>query len=501
MKKSAFLDSLYTVAVLAAAMLLAELLAFWGAAAESAAVLYMLAVIIVSRITAGYVYGAISAGFCALGYDFLVCEPRMGFGFTAEFFIVLAALLLAAGITGALTGRLRTQARLSAEREHRANLLFEINQKLLASGDRDAILRLTCAYLVEQLHRPAAVYSAPPGAAAAVIVSPDGEGYAGLFDLSEEKALVLSLFEEKEDKFFSDMSENGVFYRRIHSKRSIMAVAGVLCADAPMTDEELSFVDFLFGQVALALEVQHIAEMQRRTMVESAREKMRGTLLHAISHDLRTPLTGILGASTAILDQKELPIQTVRELSADIRDNAQWLIRLVENILTVTRISREDMKVAKAPEAAEEVVSQAIAIVRRRYLTANIQAHIPHELLIVPMDGTLICQVLINLLENAVKNSEEGRLIEVRLKKQGDGARFDVADNGRGLSARFLETLFSPDSAEEALIMDASRGVGIGLSICKTIVTAHGGEIRGQNREEGGAVFTFVLPLGNDHGK
>ena len=249
----------------------------------------------------------------------------------------------------------------------------------------------------------------------------------------------------------------------------------------------------------MALERQHLSDEQRRILVESAKEKMRSNLLRAISHDLRTPLTGILGASSAIYENgSKLDQQTHDKLIMNIRDDSQWLIRMVENLLSVTRIDEGTMNVAKTPEAAEEIVAEAISRIRKRFPGRKISVSVPDDLLMVPMDGTLIEQVLINLLENAIKHSSAESTIEVDVIKRGSEAAFEVTDHGEGIAEKDFPYLFESYVHNGQRSSDSSRGMGIGLSICMSIIKAHKGTMEAENKETGGAVFRFALPLEGD---
>ncbi|KPU43780.1 sensor protein KdpD [Oxobacter pfennigii] len=214
------------------------------------------------------------------------------------------------------------------------------------------------------------------------------------------------------------------------------------------------------------------------------------------SFDLRTPLTGILGASSAILENGDsLDKETHIKLASDIKKDSQWLIRMVENLLSVTRINEGTMNVKKTPEAAEEVVAEAISITRKRFKERKINVKVPDELLLIPMDGTLIEQVIINLMENAIKHSGENTTIDVNVKKENNFAVFEVSDNGEGISENDFPYLFESYVPNGKKSSDSSRGMGIGLSICMSIIKAHNGKIEAANKKEGGAIFKFTLPL------
>ena len=206
--------------------------------------------------------------------------------------------------------------------------------------------------------------------------------------------------------------------------------------------------------------------------------------------------TQALETTSAILENKDkLDEQGMMSLVTDIKEDAEWLIRMVENILTVTRISEETGTISKTPEAAEEIISEAVMKFRRRY-DVPVEITIPDELMLIPMDAILIEQVIVNLLENSVLHGKTTTLIKLTLSSDGENAVFSVADNGSGINEKKLPMLFSGYfiHAEEQS-GDVKRNMGIGLSVCLTIIKAHGGTMTAGNLPEGGAEFTFTLPL------
>lgn len=237
-----------------------------------------------------------------------------------------------------------------------------------------------------------------------------------------------------------------------------------------------------------------VSEMER----EAEREKIHSNLLRAVSHDIRTPLTGIVGATNVLLEQDDtLTPQQRRELLKNANEEAQWLIHIVENLLSITRIGAgEDAQVTKTPEAAEEVIEGAVGKFRRRYPQIDVEVRLPEEFFLVPMDPLLIQQVMTNLLENAAVHGVTTTRVVVSLEKRGKWARFTVCDNGRGIPEGRLHNLF--DGTQSAQKGDSTRSMGIGLSVCKTVVAAHCGKIKGENIKGSGARFTVDLPLEED---
>ena len=234
---------------------------------------------------------------------------------------------------------------------------------------------------------------------------------------------------------------------------------------------------------------------QERLRAESEKEKMRANLLRAVSHDIRTPLTSIIGSTTAVLDNSDVPEED-RQLLLDARTDAQWLIRVVENILSVTRMGTEGARIQKEPEAAEEIIAAAVQVFRKRFPEVEISVAAPAEFLLVPMDPILIQQVLANLLENAVIHGETTSRIWMRVYRENEQAWFSVRDNGNGISEKELPCIFNgsfrPSGDNQP---GGKRNMGLGLMVCTAIVHAHGGRIAAQNLPDGGAEITFSLPL------
>lgn len=237
---------------------------------------------------------------------------------------------------------------------------------------------------------------------------------------------------------------------------------------------------------------------REKLLADAEKEKMRANLLRAVSHDLRTPLTGIIGASSSWLENEEqLTDDEKRELVSHIRVDANWLLNMVENLLMVTRIRNGSASVVKSLEPVEEVMSEAVYRLKKRIPDADIRVLLPDEFMMIPMDAMLIEQVLVNLMENAIYHAASSAPVECRAEAGPDSVTFYVTDQGVGIAEDKLETIFDGVSQTENISADGHKGMGIGLSICKTIITAHGGEIHAENLERG-ARFSFTLPADTD---
>ena len=228
--------------------------------------------------------------------------------------------------------------------------------------------------------------------------------------------------------------------------------------------------------------------------LESARETIRGNILRAVSHDLRTPLTSISGAASVLLSSPEVSPQNVAMLR-DIKNDADSLIIMVENLLSITRIQDGNIPLKKHDEMLEEVAGDAILTTRRRFPECHVELDMSEDILFFPMEPMLVKQVMVNLLENAIRHSGDTQHITLHLFRQDDWAVVEVRDRGKGLSPEICQAVQAGKQLEKNLSGDKSRGMGIGLSVCQSIIKAHGGFFAAGNNPEGGAVFRFGLPM------
>lgn len=299
------------------------------------------------------------------------------------------------------------------------------------------------------------------------------------------------------------LSTDGYFYGLL---AAVVSVIGVNYAftypymklDFSVYGYPLTFMTMLAVGFACSTLASHLRR-QEKLRVETERERMRANLLRSISHDLRTPLTSISGSITTVLEEDSLTGDARRELLSGAKQDAEWLCRMVENILSVTRISGEPGELVKSDELLEEVLSEAIQRFRKRPDAVPISVSVPEEAQLLSMDPTLIEQVLSNLMDNAVTHGTGLTQIWIEAKKADHEFIVNVKDDGCGIEESLLPHLFDgslPLSGKNR--SDGSRFMGIGLSVCRTIVEAHGGRIWAENVPEGGAVFCFTLPEGEE---
>ena len=296
----------------------------------------------------------------------------------------------------------------------------------------------------------------------------------------------------------------GYFYSMIASLVSVFAIN--FCFTYPYFEFNFTIAGYpvtFLTMFAISMIVGMLTDQvkrQSRIRSESEKEKMRANLLRSVSHDLRTPLTSIVGSTAAVLENYEkLGDDEKKELIGHVREDAQYLMRMVENILSITRIREGDVRIVKQVEAAEEIAAEAVQKFKKRFDSIPVHVIVPDELLMVPMDAMLIEQVLINLMENVVVHAQGATQITLSVRREEDMAVFCVEDNGNGIEEHILPKLFEemfPHAQE--MRGDGRRNMGIGLSACMSIVRVHDGRMKAENMEEGGARLSFMLPIGGE---
>ncbi len=265
-----------------------------------------------------------------------------------------------------------------------------------------------------------------------------------------------------------------------------------------LTGYPLTFLSMFVVSVSTSALMSRVRKGEQMRL-EAEREKMRANLLRAISHDFRTPLTSIVG-TLGVLGDSSSPLSEAdrRRLIADAKSDAEWLINMTENILSITRIGADTApRLHTEPQAVEEVLGEALARFRKQYPELKVTTEIPDELIVASMDAMLIEQVIINLLINVVLHGKTATKARLSLRREGEMARISVEDNGAGISQKALAHLFDGQNTHspDDLSGDSRRTMGIGLSVCLTIINAHGGSMNAENLPEGGAALSFTLPI------
>lgn len=253
----------------------------------------------------------------------------------------------------------------------------------------------------------------------------------------------------------------------------------------------LTIIALLTGTLTTEIK-RHEAER-----AENEKLQMRANLLRAISHDLRTPLTTIYGAASMLLENENILSKTQKEkFLCDIQEESEWLVHMVENLLSITKLSNGDVKIVKNDIVLDELIDSVITKFKQRYPQQKIDLNLPNDIIVIPMDAILIEQVILNMLDNAMQHAKNMTKLEINVIVDHGNVVFKIKDNGCGINKNKIQTILTSEYYDHDVSTDATKhNMGIGMSVCSTIIKAHGGEIRADNRKSGGAVFQFTLPM------
>lgn len=467
-------------------------------------ILYLMGVLVISATTSGYIAGILGSILAVLTYNFFFTEPRLTFEANGAYYpLTFTVMFAAAVLMSTMTVRVRRQARLVAMRDRADDLLLQTSRVLMRAHDRETLALAISSHLARLLERPVVCYI-PIKVDASELPAPsfsekDGSGAAAQLLERDEIAVANWVFiNAKEAGCGTDtLPGSKGYYFPIIGEHKALAVVGILCAGSKrLPSEQRRMLLTVAGQIALAVERELLNESGQQAQKDVEREQLRSNLLRAVSHDLRTPLTGISGAAlTALENDDKLDPATRRQLLRSICDDADWLIQIVENLLSVTRIDEGRLALNIKYEVIEEIVSESIEHIEKHLHEHRLVTNIRQPAAMVPVDGKLIEQVLINLVDNAIKYTPSGTTIQINSWCDERYASFEVRDDGPGIDEKDIPHLFERFFTKGETHADSRRGIGLGLSISKSIVTAHGGTITAFNAYPNGAVFSFTLPI------
>lgn len=501
-KKFHFLlsDLIKSILALAAATVIGFAFYELGFSEANIITVYILSVLVTAVVTTQKLYSLISSLLSVLIFNYFFTIPRFTFsaydsGYPVTFVIMFAA----AFITSTLALTIKQHATQSAETAYRTKILLEANQLLQQEREKDGIIRVTAVQLVKLLNRDIVFYAAENGA----ISKP------AVFPLFPEKTVPQSYSSPNEQAVASWVFKNNkhagattdtlgsakCMYLAVRVNEKVYGVVGIAMNKRPLDAFENNIVLSILGECALALENEQSLRDREKAAVLAKNEQLRANLLRSISHDLRTPLTSISGNAGILLSNDErISKEKKKQLYTDIYDDSLWLINLVENLLSVTRFEDGTMHLNLTAELMEEVVDEALKHVSRKSLEHNIKIHQPDDFLLAKMDARLIVQVIINIVDNAVKYTPAGSDIVIDTRRENQNVIVEISDTGDGIPDEAKEKIFDMFFSASTAVADSRRSLGLGLALCKSIITAHGGEITVRDNKPKGTIFRFTLP-------
>ncbi|WP_346942961.1 DUF4118 domain-containing protein [Clostridium sp.] len=494
-------NSLKVLGIMSVATIIAILFKNIGLNESNIILVFIVGVLFSARSTEGYIYGVLASIIGVLSFNFFFTEPYFSFrAYRSDYPITFLIMLLTSVITSTLTSKIKREVRISYIKERRLRLLYINNKKLLKARNKNQIMDFCGESLVEICSRNVII----------TIVDDKNK-------LIEPK-IYISTNKERENTFQYSLEKNALraafnlgeavgigtefynksrgYYYPIKGHKAILGVIGMSCFEKEvLTGNEKVILESISAQVALAIEREDLFEKSKQANLAVESERLRGNLLRSISHDLRTPLTSIMGSASTIIENYDLLDKELqKELLQNICEDTSWLIHSVENILSMTRIDEGTLKIKKNLEVVEEIVVEAISRVRRFSDNHDIKIDLPKDMILLSVDGLLIEQVLVNIIHNAIKYTADDSNIEVNVKVEDNNVIFQVEDDGKGIPEEEIPYIFTRFYTKSNSNQLENRGIGLGLAICESIVIAHNGRIEVFNNKQGGATFRVIIP-------
>ena len=495
-------DLAKSILVLLASTLVGYVFYTMGFSEANIVSVYIFGVLVISVITTSRFCGTAASVVSVLVFNFFFTVPRFTFRFSnPNYLVTFPIMFMVALLTGSLATRLKNNAKQSANAAYRTEILFETNQLLQRETDEQAVVKATAEQLLKLLQKDLVIYLANGQTldSPSIFRTPDSD-QCELVSENEEAVAAWVLRNNKHAGATTDtLSSAKCLYLAIRVNSQVYGVVGVAMNGIPLDSFENSVLLSILGECALALENIKNAREKEEAAILAKNEQLRANLLRAISHDLRTPLTSISGnADNLLANYQKMDDDTKKRTFTDIYDDSMWLINLVENLLAITRIEGGQVHLTQSMELMDEVVAEALRHINRKSKEHTIRVSSSEDFILASIDAKLIVQVIINLLDNAIKYTPAGSVIEVHTEKNNAARQVlvSVSDDGPGIPDDQKPHIFDMFYSGANKIADSRRSLGLGLSLCKSIVTSHGGTIWVTNRDPKGTVFTFTLPAG-----
>lgn len=461
---------------------------------------FIFSILVTSILTSSRSCGLAASVVSLLVFNFFFTVPRYTIRlYDRRYLATFAVMFLAAFLTGTLAARLKEGAKQSAAAAFRTGVLLETNQLLQKAKTEWEVVHAAAGQILRLMRRDLVIYLAEGERLSSpeVYRTPDSQDWDLTTPEETEAARWVLENNKRAGAGTGTFSQAKCLYWAIRVNRRVYGVVGIQAGTNQPDIVETGLLLSILGECALALENIRIAREKEEAAIAAKNEQLRANLLRTISHDLRTPLTSISGnAGNLLANYQRMDEKTRVQTFSDIHDDAVWLNAVVENLLAVTKLEGGPVALNRSIELLDDVIAEALERVHKKDGEHIITVAEPREMLFVNVDGKLVVQVLINLIDNAMKYTPPQSHIVITSRAQGAYARISVADNGAGIPDGQKERVFDMFYTGGHGIADSRRSLGLGLYLCRTIVEAHGGTISVEDNQPQGAVFTFTLPMG-----
>ena len=460
---------------------------------------YILSVLSISIYNSQRIYSLIASVVSVLLFNFFFTVPRFSFDATGpDYPITFLIMFISAFITSSLAVKLKQHAKQSAQKAYRTKILLETNQLLQKTITAEDAITITCNQLAKLLFKLVVFYPVKKSALLSPIVFSENNSNHEEYITANEQTVALWVCKNNKHAgaTTNTLSAAKCLYLAVRINDVVYGVVGIAIDKTPLDSFEHSIVLSIIGECAMAMETQNANLERENTAILAKNEQLRANLLRSISHDLRTPLTSISGNANILLASEEkMDTATKKQIYSDIYEDSLWLINLVENILTVTHIEDGTMNLKRSTELIEDIVTEALKHIDRQKSEYSIEVIHSEDMLLVNVEPRLIMQVLINLVDNAIKYTPIGSKITVTTRKCESNVIVEIADNGGGISDEAKLRVFDMFYRSNVKIADSRRSLGLGLALCKSIINAHDGVISVFDHKPQGCVFQFSIPI------
>lgn len=489
-----------STAILAGATVLGMIFYRIGFTSANIIMVYILGVLITSIATSHRVYSLISAIASVFVFNYLFTVPRFSLSaYETGYPVTFVVMFITAYVTGTFSLRYKEQARQSAKLADTTRILFDTDKLLTAAKDRDAIIKAAARQIKKLFERDIVLYLNEDGKLSEPYMfnASDSSCTDSVREMDEKKVAEWVLANNHYAGASTDRFADSLYvYYAVRVNDRVYGVIGIEAKDKPLDSPSQSILLSILGEFALALENEKNQRDKEEAAILAESEQLRANLLRSISHDLRTPLTTIAGNASSLLSNgNRFDEQTRYQIYQDIYNDSVWLNNLVENLLYATRIEEGRMVLNTSTELLADVIDDAVRHVKKHSGEHNIFVESDDEYILVTADARLIVQVIINIVDNAVRYTPPGSNITIRSRRENNMAVVYIEDNGSGISDEDKEHVFDKFYSGTNSIADNRRSIGLGLYLCKAIIEAHGGTIIVKDNDPTGAVFVFTLPL------
>ncbi|MBR0411649.1 MAG: DUF4118 domain-containing protein [Eubacterium sp.] len=497
--RTILLDICKSIGFLSAATLLGLAFDKLGFTNANIIMVYILGALLTSIATSHQIYSLVSSVAGVFVFNYLFTEPRYTLmahetGYPVTFLV----MFITAYITGSFSIRYKRQARQSARNARLTRILFDTSQLLSKANDKDEIIETTVEQIVKLLNRTLVLFEYEEDTSPKPLLFQSDQNHIRSFNRNVEMPAVEWVYKNKETIVQAQDRFPGLNYSyyTIHMNERIYGVIGIYTEAAPLDASEHEILLSILGECALALENERNAREKEAAAILAENEQLRANLLRTISHDLRTPLTTISGNASNLLSNGScFDEETRQQIYLDIYNDSMWLYDLVENLLYSTRIEEGRMVLHTSAELLSDIIEDAVNHFVRKTKDHRIIIDNKDELLLIRADAKLLEQVIINIIDNAIKYTPQGTEIHITTEKADDMAKIRIADNGSGIPDAEKDKIFDKFYHGANKIADNRRSIGLGLYLCKAIVEAHGGTIHVIDNKPTGSVFRFTVPL------